>query len=244
MEEILQQLANLQYIDSKIDEIARLRGDLPEEIADIEIDIQRYEHKFKNLDDEGKALSTESNMLKGDIEEATMLIEKYEKQQMSVRNNREYDALTKEIESQKQRVENAHSRLEEIQILLSENAQNLEECSNYLEDTKELLKTKNESLGELQSQTQSEEDGLLKKREAATKELTDRYLRNYERKRKGFKNGLVVVPMERGSCMGMMLPPQMQVDVRKRNKVIIDENSGRIVIDQSFFDQAAKNFNS
>ncbi len=102
MEEVLQQLANLQYIDSRIDELKQLRGDLPEEILDIETDINRYEAKIKQFEEEKKELKVERGNLELEIKDAQNKMEKYEEQQMSVRNNREYDALTKEIESQKQ----------------------------------------------------------------------------------------------------------------------------------------------
>lgn len=235
MEDVLQNLANLQYIDSRIDEIARLRGDLPEEIEDIEMDISRLENRVKNLNQEALDLKKESNLLKGDVDEAKLLVDKYEKQQMSVRNNREYDALTKEIDSQKQRIGNALSRLEEIDILIEENARNLGDYSHNLAGIQDTLVRKQAELTELKEQTKAEETVLLKKRAVAAKELGDRYLRNYDRLRHGYKNGLVVVPMVSGACLGMTLPAQMQVEVRKRSRIIIDENSGRIVIDHSFF---------
>jgi len=242
MEDILQHLANLQFIDSRIDEIARMRGDLPEEIADIEMDLGRIENKVKHLRAEETSLRKELKMLDGDIVEAKALVEKYEKQQLSVRNNREYDALSKEIESQKQRVSNALSRLDDIEIVLDETVKNEEHYRLELEDMQDLLVRKKHELTHLKKQTKEEEEALMQTRNAACKKLGDRYLRNYERLRGGFKNGLVVVPMVSGASMGMMLPAQIQVDVRKKNRVIIDENSGRIVIDQSFFDNAEREF--
>lgn len=242
MEDILQNLANLQYIDSRIDEIARLRGDLPEEIEDIEMDIARLENRVKNLNQEALDLKKEANLLKGDVDEAKLLVDKYEKQQMSVRNNREYDALTKEIDSQKQRTGNALSRLEEIEILIEENASNLSNYTHNLEVTQDTLARKQTELTALKEQTKAEEAVLLKKRAIAAKELGERYLRNYDRLRHGYKNGLVVVPMISGACLGMTLPAQMQVEVRKRSKIVIDENSGRIVIDHSFFVNAENGF--
>lgn len=242
MEETLQQLVNLQFIDSRIDDIARLRGDLPEEIADIEMDLARLENKLKNLHQEEVSLKKELHLLDGDIKEAKALVEKYEKQQLSVRNNREYDALTKEIESQKQRVSNALSRLDEIEIVLEDTVRAEEDTRIQFEDIEDVLDRKKEELVRLKAQTKAEEDALLVKRDTACKQLGDRYLRNYERLRNGYKNGLVVVPMISGACLGMMLPAQIQVDVRKRNKIIVDENTGRIVVDQSFFDKAEKEF--
>jgi predicted nucleic acid-binding Zn-ribbon protein len=113
MKEVLQQLANLQYIDSRIDELKQLRGDLPEDILDVETDIARLEAKQAKLEQEDKDLSVELNQLELDITSSTEKVSKYEEQQLTVRNNREYDALTKEIEVQKQVIEKAHLRIEE-----------------------------------------------------------------------------------------------------------------------------------
>ncbi|HKJ46492.1 MAG TPA: hypothetical protein VJ991_11755 [Balneolales bacterium] len=240
MEEVLQNLANLQYIDSRIDEITRLRGDLPEEILDIETDISRLEAKINKIKEDQKNLKKEEDELKLEIEEANGLVDKYEKQQMAVRNNREYDALTKEIESQKQKVENAKSRLEEIVILNQENEKILEDSIKEKEEIENTLVDKRADLKEVIKRTEEEENVLRKKRNKAAEELSERYLKSYQRLRNGLTNGMAVVPMERGSCLGMMLPPQTQMEVRRKNKIIIDENSGRIVVDKSFFDEAKK----
>jgi predicted nucleic acid-binding Zn-ribbon protein len=240
MEDVLQNLANLQFIDSRIDEITRLRGDLPEEILDIETDISRLEAKINKINEDQVNLKKEEDELKLEIEEANGLVDKYEKQQMAVRNNREYDALTKEIESQKQKVENAKSRLEEIVILNQENEKILEDSIKEKEEIEKSLVDKKADLKEVIKRTEEEENALRKKRNKAAEELSERYLKSYQRLRDGLTNGMAVVPMERGSCLGMMLPPQTQMEVRRKNKIIIDENSGRIVVDKSFFDEAKK----
>jgi predicted nucleic acid-binding Zn-ribbon protein len=240
MEDVLQNLANLQFIDSRIDEITRLRGDLPEEILDIETDISRLEAKINKINEDQINLKKEEDELKLEIEEANGLVDKYEKQQMAVRNNREYDALTKEIESQKQKVENAKSRLEEIVILNQENEKILEDSIKEKEEIEKSLVDKKADLKEVIKRTEEEENALRKKRNKAAEELSERYLKSYQRLRDGLTNGMAVVPMERGSCLGMMLPPQTQMEVRRKNKIIIDENSGRIVVDKSFFDEAKK----
>ena len=136
MQEVLQQLANLQYIDSRIDEIRQLRGDLPEEVLDIETNINRHEAKINQLEEEAKNLTAEKKKLELEIKASEEKTEKYEEQQLTVRNNREYDALTKEIEAQKQFVENAISRIDEIE-------KNLVKLHNefcILYDVKEYLK--------------------------------------------------------------------------------------------------------
>ncbi len=243
MVEVLQNLTNLQYIDNRIDELKRLRGDLPEEILDIETEITRLEARIKRSNAEVKDLTVEQSNLELEITEADSLVSKYEDQQLTVRNNREYDALTKEIETQKQIKENAQARLEEIALQKEELEKSIEESEVKLEETRKLLDEKKGNLDKLIESTQKEEEELIRKRDEAVKNLDARYLRSYERLRKGLNNGMAVVAMEKGSSLGMMLPPQVQVEVRRKNKIIFDENSGRIVVDPSFFDEARKQLN-
>jgi len=240
MQEVLQQLANLQYIDSRIDEIRQLRGDLPEEVLDIETNINRFEAKIRQLEEEEGSLTSEKKKLELDIETSLDKTKKYEEQQLTVRNNREYDALTKEIEAQKQFVENSLSRIEEIEKRLEEITGELEINRKKLDETKELHSEKKENLDKVIESTKTEEENLLGKRKELEEELDNRYVRSYNRLRDGLNNGIAVVAMEKGAALGMSLPPQTQVEVRRKNKVIIDEHSGRIVIDPSFFEEAKK----
>jgi hypothetical protein len=240
MKEVLQQLANLQYIDSRIDEIKQLRGDLPEEILDIETDINRLEARVAKLKEEATELEVLTDKTKLDIQTSEEKVKKYEEQQMAVRNNREYDALTKEIEAQKQIIENSNNRLEEMEKRKEEVGPEREEAEKDLEATKALLADKKESLEKLTKTTEKEEDQLIEKRNEIEKDIEERYLRSYKRLRNGLNNGRAVVAMEKGAALGMALPPQTQVEVRRMNKIIIDEHSGRIVIDPTFFDEAKK----
>lgn len=240
MEEVLQQLANLQYIDSRIDEIRQLRGDLPEEVLDIETNINRFEAKIRQLEEEETNLKGENKRLELEIETSLEKTKKYEEQQLTVRNNREYDALTKEIEAQKQFVENSTSRMAEIENRLGEVETELENNRARLDETQELHAEKKTNLDKVVESTKTEEEKLLKKRKLLEEELDNRFVRSYNRLRNGLTNGIAVVAMEKGAALGMSLPPQTQVEVRRKNKVIIDENSGRIVIDPSFFKEAHK----
>lgn len=241
MKEVLQQLANLQYIDSRIDEIRQLRGDLPEEILDIETDIARGEAKHNRLQEEEKSLMVEFDNLKLEITASEEKVKKYEDQQLTVRNNREYDALTKEIEAQKQIIENGNARLLEIQKRQEGIGPELEEAEKSLSEFKTLFEAKKNSLDQVMKSTEEEEQVLEDKRDEVEKDIDERYIRNYKRLRNGLQNGIAVVAMDRGAALGMVLPPQTQVEVRRMNKIIFDENSGRIVVDQSFFDNAKKN---
>lgn len=238
MEEVLQKLANLQYIDSRIDELKQLRGDLPEEVLDIETDITRYEVRLEQLEQETKDLEAEKSAKELEIKTSLEKIGKYEDQQLEVRNNREYDALTKEIEAQKQLVEESGRRIEEIEKRQVEMGPEIETTEKRLEEVREVHKEKKENLESVVESTQSEEDKLLKIREKLMKELDKRYKRSYDRLRDGLANGIAVVAMEKGAALGMALPPQLQVEVRRKNKIIIDENSGRIVVDPTFFKKA------
>jgi uncharacterized protein len=238
MKELTQSLVNLQYIDSRIDELKRLRGDLPEEILDIEFEIDRTRNQIVRLEVQEVELTRERSNLEQEIHDSHNLVAKYESQQMSVRNNREYDALTKEIESQKQSTDNNRSRLEEIEIILRDSKVELEALRIDLDRMEADLETKKLNLDEVVAKTQSEEEMLIGKRDEAKVKIEVRFLRSYERLRNGLTNGLAVVAMERGSCLGMMLPPQVQLEVRKMSKIVIDENSGRIVVDPEFFDNA------
>lgn len=238
MKEVLQQLANLQYIDSRIDELKQLRGDLPEDILDIETDIARLEAKQAKLEQEDKNLSVELNQLELDITSSTEKAKKYEEQQLSVRNNREYDALTKEIEVQKQVVDKAHLRIEEAkkrkELVVPEKVI----IDEKLDDVRADLDKMKANLDSVMSSTREEENQLIVAREEVVKNIELRYLRNYNRLRDGLNNGIAVVAMDRGAAFGMSLPPQTQVEVRRKNKIIFDENSGRIVVDKAFFDKA------
>jgi predicted nucleic acid-binding Zn-ribbon protein len=242
MKEVIQHLANLQYIDSRIDELTRLRGDLPEEILDLEHEVERVQSRIARLEAQEIELTRERTTLRADIEDSVKLVAKYEHQQLTVRNNREYDALTKEIESQKQLTENAKSRLEEIALILEEGTKNLADYRIQDEELSRGLTAKKENLEELIERTKSEEAMLRGKREEAKSLVEPRYLKSYERLRNGLTNGIAVVAMEKGSCLGMMLPPQVQMEVRKMSKIIIDDNSGRIVIDPEFFVNAKQTF--
>lgn len=238
MKEVLQKLANLQYIDSRIDELKQLRGDLPEEILDIETDIVRKKAKLEKLEQEQADLTSEFNNLNLDIKSSEEKIKKYEDQQLSVRNNREYDALTKEIEAQKQVIENGISRISEIEKRQEEIVPEIEAARESLEQEQKVYDEKSGNLEEVIKSTESEEAILLKKREEVTKQIENRYLRSYNRLRDGLNNGRAVVAMDRGAAAGMALPPQVQIEVRRRDKIVVDENSGRIVIDRYFFEKA------
>ena len=243
MTDVLQRLANLQFIDSRLDELKRLRGDLPEELLDMETDIARLSSKVSHLNAQLVEFEQERKTLEMETKDADALIRKYEEQQMTVRNNREYDALSKEIDSQKQTLDNSRSRLEELRYLVTDATAGAATAKTSLDDLQADYDSKKANLSVVTQKTQTEEDGLMVKRGEAAKAVEERYLRSYERLRNGLNNRIAVVAMDKkGSCLGMMLPPQTQIEVRKKHKIIIDEHSGRIVVDSTFFDEAEKHF--
>lgn len=242
MTETLQNLTNLQYIDNRIDEIKQLHGDLPEEIEDIETDILRAESRLKKLREEEKALMIEFDTLQADIAGSKELVAKYEDQQLSVRNNREYDALTKEMESQNKRIDESLFRLDAIRDRQQTIGPDIDHEADRLADIKHEFNHKKAELDDLVASTSEEMTKLEAIRKEIEADVDATLLIQYTRIRESSKNKLAVVPMERGSAMGMLLPPQVQVEVRRKNKLIFDEHSGRIVVDKTFFVEADSRF--
>lgn len=242
MTDILQLLTNLQYIDNRIDELTQLRGDLPEEIEDIETDILRAETRLKKLKEEEKSLMVEFDTLQMDIAKSKELVAKYEEQQLSVRNNREYDALTKEIENQNKRIDESLYRLDEIRDRQQSIGPDLDHEEDRVNMIKDEYDDKKKELDSLVESTSDEMKKLEQLREKVAKKVDEAHLKQYSRIREAARNNRAVIPMERGSAMGMLLPPQTQVEVRRKNKLIFDEHSGRIVVDKSFFQEAEKEF--
>src|SRR5690625_4929969 len=201
MQVVLQQLTNLQYIDRRIHEIRQLRGDLPEEVLDIETNIKRLKARIQRLEEEQESLEAESRKLTLEIEKVNEKIKKYEEPQLTVRNNREYDALTKEIEVQKLFVENSTTRIGDIEKRMEEVEAELEQDRVKLEETRQLHESKKENLDKVIESTKSEESALQAKRKELESQLDARYVRSYNRLRDGLTNGIAVVAMEKGAAL-------------------------------------------
>lgn len=173
---------------------------------DIETDIARGESKLNKLKEEEKNLMVEYDNLKLEVTSSEEKVKKYEDQQLTVRNNREYDALTKEIEVQKQIIENNKARLIEIEKRQESIGPEIEVAEKNLAEIKTLYNAKQNSLEQVMKSTQEEEDVLEAKRDEVEKEIDQRYIRNYKRLRNGLNNGIAVVAMDRGAALGMALP--------------------------------------
>lgn len=235
--EQLKALIRLQYIDSKIDQIKKLRGDLPDEIRDLEDEKEGLETRLKKLQEESKQSEVDKKQAQLDIKEAEGLIKKYEEQQLQVRNNREYDALTKEIEAQKQRISDAEKRIEELEAEMPIRESTVQEAEDRLKELDEVLESKRGELKEVLEDTKHEQSDLEEIRSKAAEKVDDRYLRAYRRLRGRLRDGRAVVPLERGAAAGFAVPPQRQLEIRQRNRIVACEHTGRIIVDGELYEE-------
>lgn len=233
VEDKLRALYNLQQIDSKIDSIRQIRGELPLEVQDLEDEIAGLETRMEKFNEETKELENKISERKNISEEAKVLIKKYEKQQSNVRNNREYDSLTKEIEFQKLEIELSDKKIKEFKAEIENKKEIIKEAKEYLDGRKQDLKTKKSELDEIIKETEKEEKSLTKQSNEAKAEIEDRLTNAYDRIRNNSKNGLAVVTIERDACGGCFnkIPPQRQLDIKTHKKVIVCEHCGRILVD-------------
>ncbi|MFT5517138.1 MAG: putative nucleic acid-binding Zn-ribbon protein [Rhodothermales bacterium] len=231
----LKALVRLQAFDSKIDQVKKLRGDLPDEIRDMEDEKVGLTTRLEKLETEQKDQLDSSRQAAVDIKEAENLIQRYEEQQLQVRNNREYDALTKEIEAQKQRITDNNGRIVALEAQAPEQVLLVADARQRLTDLDALLDAKRAELQEVLEDTRHEQQGLEKKRDGAEGSVENRYLRAYKRLRTRVRDGRAVVPLERGAAAGFAVPPQRQHEIRQGNRVIVCEHTGRIIVDGELF---------
>ena len=233
VEEKLRALYELQSNDSKIDKIKILRGELPLEVRDLEDEIEGLETRIANYKLEVKNFGEQISQKQNEIKDCKTLIKKYEDQQMNVRNNREYDSLTKEIEFQKLEIELCEKRINEFTQQSEEKTQVIEESETKLTERSADLNHKKGELDEIIAETQKEEESLAVKSEDIQTIIEPRLLTAYKRIRGNARNGLAVVSVQRHACGGCFhkIPPQRQLDIRSRKKVIVCEYCGRILVD-------------
>jgi uncharacterized protein len=233
VEERLRALFSLQLVDSEIDKIKTLRGELPLEVQDLEDEIAGLETRLGNLKDEVVNLEKSVSKKHNEITDAEALIKKYEEQQKNVRNNREFDSLSKEIEYQNLEIELFNKKIKEFNFQIEEKKVVIAESDGALSERKTDLDNKKSELDEIISDTQKEEEGLYKKLETIEEIIEDRLLTAYKRIRANARNGLAVVPVQRDACGGCFnqIPPQRQLDIKSRKKIIVCEYCGRILVD-------------
>ncbi|MEN8120341.1 MAG: C4-type zinc ribbon domain-containing protein [Bacteroidota bacterium] len=239
VEEKLKALYQLQIVDSEIDKIRILRGELPLEVQDLEDEIEGLQTRVKNFEDEIKSLQGMVQEKKGAIKESEGLIKKYEDQQMKVRNSREFDSISKEIEYQNLEIQLSEKRIKEYSIQLSDKKLIIEDSKAIYEGKMEDLELKKSELDAIISDTKKDEEKHLKKSEKIEKLIEDRLLNAYKRIRGNARNGLSVVSVERDACGGCFnkLPPQKQLDVASRKKIIVCEHCGRILVDKHILEK-------
>ncbi|HON70647.1 MAG TPA: C4-type zinc ribbon domain-containing protein [Tenuifilum sp.] len=238
IEEKLRFLYKLQQVDSKIDKIKLLRGELPLEVQDLEDEIVGLTTRIDNYKKEIQDLETQINQKKIEIKDAEALIKKYQEQQKNVRNNREYDSLTKEIEYQTLEIELCNKRIKEYTQQIKDKKQQVEQTEKTVEERTHDLNVKKQELENITQETQKEEDELYRLSDEYALNIEPRLLTAYKRIRGNARNGLAVVTVQRDACGGCFnkIPPQRQLDIKMHKKVIVCEYCGRILVDDSLLE--------
>jgi predicted nucleic acid-binding Zn-ribbon protein len=242
VEQKLRALYDLQLIDSRIDEIRNMRGELPLEVEDLEDEVAGLTKRIDKLESDLEITEEKIKDKKLFIVEAEAMIKKYKGQQDNVRNNREFDALTKEVEFQELEIELAQKHIKEYGAQIEHKTSVIEDTKEKLSERQNHLDHKKSELDNILKETEKEEDALALKSEKFKKDIEERLVKAYTRIRKNVKNGMAVVTIQRGASGGSFftIPPQVQVEIAARRKVIIDEHSGRILVDQELAKEEEK----
>lgn len=235
VEEKLRALYDLQLINSRIDEIRNVRGELPLEVEDLEDEVAGLTTRLEKLKNDLVNIEEQIKSKKNAIEEHQASIKRYSEQQKNVRNNREYNSLTKEIEFQELEIQLAEKQIKEMKASIEHKKEVISNSKEKLEQKASHLKHKKAELNDIMAETQKEENFLLEKSSEFESMIEDRLINAYKRIRKSVRNGLAVVSIERGASAGSFftIPPQTQVEIAARKKIITDEHSGRILVDNA-----------
>lgn len=233
IEQKLRSLYQLQQIDSKIDQLRTLRGELPMEVKDLEDEIAGLETRLEKFNEDLVGLKKLIAEKQAFIKDANALKAKYEQQLMGVKNSREYDALSKEVEIQGLEIQIAEKKIREFNVQIDQRSQELQRLSDELAGRKKDLDNKKSELNSIVAETEKEEEELINSSEKARKNIEDRLLVAYTRIRKNSLNGLAVVTVQRDACGGCFnqIPPQRQMDIRTRKRIAVCEHCGRILVD-------------
>ena len=229
----LEALVKLQKIDSRIDSIIKVRGALPDEVSDLEDEIAGYDTRVEKFNSEIKECEEGISNKKNAIKESQKLIKKYTEQQGNVRNNREYDAITKEMELQDLEIQISEKKIKETHAKIEGKNLEIDETKGILSERKKDLSTKKDELKVLTTESEEEEKKLGKERTRAVNKADERLYKSYERVRGNARNGLAVVTVKRSACGGCfnLVPPQRQADIREKKKITVCEHCGRILAD-------------
>ena len=239
VEERLRALYDLQLIDSRVDEIRNVRGELPLEVRDLEDEVEGFKLRLQKFEENLTDIDNQIKAKKNLIEESKSLIKKYNEQQKNVRNNREFNSLAKEIEFQELEIQLAEKHIKEFKAQTEQKNEVIEGTKERLSEREEHLKHKKNDLDAILAETEKEEKVLLDKSDEYKTKIEDRLAKAYSKIRSSVKNGLAVVPIERGASGGsyFTIPPQVQVEIAARKKIITDEHSGRILVDKDLADE-------
>ncbi len=239
IEDKLRALFQLQLIDSQIDKIRITRGELPMEVIDLEDEIAGLQTRITNYTEEAKNLDDQVKSKKQTIKDALALIKKYQTQQGSVKNNREFDSLNKEMEYQQLEIQLSEKRIKEFSAELVAKKQIIDASEKTFEDRQIDLQNKKAELDSIIAETEKEELELSTESNKASTVIEERLLTAYYRIRGNARNGLAVVSIARDACGGCFnkIPPQRQLDIRQRKKVIVCEHCGRILVDPNILDK-------
>lgn len=239
IEKKLFSLYNLQQIDSQIDRIKIIRGELPLEVEDLEDEIEGLGTRISNLQEEKNHFEHFIGEKESSIKESKTLIKKYDEQQMSVRNNREYDSLSKEVEFQNLEIQLSEKKIRESKFQIENLVNDIEGTQEKMTIRQQDLEAKKSELSSIVAETEKEEKELEKKSRENESFIEERLLTAYKRIRSNFRNGLAVVKIERDACGGCFnkIPPQHQMDIKLHKKIIVCEYCGRILVDEGILDQ-------
>ena len=234
VEEKLSSLVTLQKIESKLDEIRILKGELPMEVADLEDEILGLHARQTRIEEEINGVTDFIEQRKNAIKESEALVKKYEKQSANVKNNREFEAINKEVEMQQLEVKLAEKHIKDATQEIAEKGETLEKAKKNIAVKEGVLSTKKGELEKIIAANEKEEKHFLKLAQEAKQHVDDRLLASYEKIRRSYRNGLAVVPVERDACGGCFnaIPPQKQSEIKQHKKVMICENCGRILVDE------------
>ncbi len=238
VEEKLSSLVSLQKVESKIDEVQVLKGELPMEVSDLEDEITGLQARQTRIEEEINGIQEFINQKKELIKEAEGLIKKYEKQTENVKNSREFEAVNKEMEMQQLEMKLAEKHIKDANEEIAEKVQVLDKAKKNLAAKESVLVGKKGELEKIIASTEKEERHFNKLSEEAREKVEERLLNSYDRIRANYRNGLAVVPVERDACGGCFnaIPPQRQSEIKQRKKIIVCENCGRILVDRDLFD--------
>ncbi|SCY42484.1 zinc ribbon domain-containing protein [Flavobacterium caeni] len=239
VEEKLRALYDLQLIDTRIDEIRNVRGELPLEVEDLEDEVAGLTTRTEKLKQDLDVIEDQIKAKKNAIEDHQTAIKKYQKQQESVRNNREFNSLTKEVEFQELEIQLAEKQIKEMKASMESKKEIIASSKEKLEAKSSHLKHKKSELADIMAETEKEEAFLSEKSAEFEALIEARLLTAYKRIRSSVRNGLAVVSIERGASAGSFftIPPQTQVEIAGRKKIITDEHSGRILVDSSLAEE-------